>query len=181
MSKRTWLRRRSMRTVPRPKPWPERKRKDASKAKAEEALRRGDRPKGRLWLLVLTVVTIGMLYTIPVQIAIRNPISGLIFGFGLWEAWKIARESSCRSTGHFVWSTRHPRFTTMADDGLTSSIQKAAHSCPTCGSEVAPNLLSCPSCRRLVHSDRLNELADTAEAAEHDGDLTPHWHPGTMR
>ena len=42
-------------------------------------------------MLVLTVVTIGMLYTIPVQIAIRNPISGLIFGFGLWEAWKIAK------------------------------------------------------------------------------------------
>jgi Zn-dependent protease len=60
----------------------------------------------------------------------------------------------------------------MADDGLTSSIQKAAHSCPTCGSEVAPSLLSCPSCRRLVHADRLNELADMAEAAEHDGELT---------
>ncbi len=69
----------------------------------------------------------------------------------------------------------------MADDGLASSIRKVTHSCPTCGSEVAPNLLSCPSCRRLVHSDRLNELADTAEAAEHDGDLTPRWHPGTMR
>jgi Zn-dependent protease len=58
----------------------------------------------------------------------------------------------------------------MANDGLASSIPKVAHSCPSCGSEVAPSLLSCPSCRRLVHADRLNELADTAEAAEQDGD-----------
>jgi Zn-dependent protease len=60
----------------------------------------------------------------------------------------------------------------MADDGLTSSMQKVAHSCPACGSEVAPGLLSCPSCRRLVHANRLNELADTAEVAERDGDWT---------
>jgi Zn-dependent protease len=42
--------------------------------------------------------------------------------------------------------------------------------CPSCGGEVAPNLLSCPSCHRLVHSDRLKELAGAAEAAERDGD-----------
>jgi Zn-dependent protease len=46
-----------------------------------------------------------------------------------------------------------------------------AHSCPVCGSEIAPNLLSCPSCYRLVHADRLKGLAETAESAERDGAL----------
>lgn len=43
--------------------------------------------------------------------------------------------------------------------------------CPSCGGEVAPNLLSCPSCHRLVHSERLKEMAESAEAAERAGDL----------
>jgi Zn-dependent protease len=47
-----------------------------------------------------------------------------------------------------------------------------AHSCPACGTEVAPNLLSCPSCHRLVHADRLKGLAATAEAAERAGELS---------
>ncbi len=42
-----------------------------------------------------------MLYTIPIQIAIRNPISGLIFGFGLWEAWKIAKRVELSINGPF--------------------------------------------------------------------------------
>jgi Zn-dependent protease len=48
----------------------------------------------------------------------------------------------------------------------------SARVCPSCGGEVAPNLLSCPSCHRLVHSDRLKELAESAEAAERAGDLS---------
>ena len=44
--------------------------------------------------------------------------------------------------------------------------------CPSCGGEVAPNLLSCPTCHRLVHSERLKELAESAEAAERDGDVS---------
>jgi Zn-dependent protease len=43
-------------------------------------------------------------------------------------------------------------------------------SCPACAAELAPSLLSCPSCRRLVHADRLKELADAADAAERQGD-----------
>lgn len=38
--------------------------------------------------------------------------------------------------------------------------------CRSCGSEVAPGLLACPSCRRLVHGEKLNELAALAEEAE---------------
>jgi Zn-dependent protease len=43
--------------------------------------------------------------------------------------------------------------------------------CPLCGSEVAPTLLSCPSCHRLIHADRLKELAGSAEASERAEDL----------
>ena len=43
--------------------------------------------------------------------------------------------------------------------------------CPSCGSDVAANLLDCPSCHRLVHADRLKELAALAEAAEREGSL----------
>jgi Zn-dependent protease len=51
--------------------------------------------------------------------------------------------------------------------------------CPSCGGEVATNLLSCPSCHRLVHADRLKELAGSAEAAEGAGD--PSTALGTWR
>lgn len=44
--------------------------------------------------------------------------------------------------------------------------------CPGCGGEVAPSLLNCPTCHRLVHSERLKELAESAEAAERAGDLS---------
>jgi Zn-dependent protease len=47
-----------------------------------------------------------------------------------------------------------------------------AHACPACGSEVAPSLLSCPSCHQLVHAERLKELARTAEAAERSGEFS---------
>jgi Zn-dependent protease len=43
--------------------------------------------------------------------------------------------------------------------------------CPGCHGEIAPGLLSCPSCRRLVHAERLKELADAAEDAESAGDV----------
>jgi hypothetical protein len=43
--------------------------------------------------------------------------------------------------------------------------------CDSCGAEIAPGLLSCPSCRRLTHADQLKMLAATAENAEQDGDL----------
>src|SRR4051812_31321779 len=47
-----------------------------------------------------------------------------------------------------------------------------AVACPSCGTEVAPGLLSCPGCRRLVHADRLKVLAQEAGRAESDGALT---------
>jgi len=43
--------------------------------------------------------------------------------------------------------------------------------CEKCGTELAPALLSCPSCHALIHSERLKELAGEADAAERAGDL----------
>jgi len=59
----------------------------------------------------------------------------------------------------------------MLDD-MTLAHPPAAVACPGCGSEIAPNLLCCPSCRRLVHGARLKELADTADDMEEAGDFT---------
>jgi Zn-dependent protease len=44
--------------------------------------------------------------------------------------------------------------------------------CPACGAEVAPALLSCPRCRRLVHAEALKRLAEEAEEAERAGELS---------
>ncbi len=52
------------------------------------------------------------------------------------------------------------------EPAASTSLQVA--SCTGCGAELAPTLLSCPVCRRLVHTDRLKVLADAAETAERD-------------
>jgi Zn-dependent protease len=44
--------------------------------------------------------------------------------------------------------------------------------CPDCGTEVAPSLLTCPNCQRLVHADRLKALSAEAEAATRADDPT---------
>ena len=44
--------------------------------------------------------------------------------------------------------------------------------CPQCGAELSPALLACPACRRLVHGERLNQLANEAKAAADANDLT---------
>jgi Zn-dependent protease len=49
-----------------------------------------------------------------------------------------------------------------------SSTSIRVQTCAACGTELAPTLLSCPSCRRLVHTDRLKALAEAAESAERD-------------
>jgi Zn-dependent protease len=41
-----------------------------------------------------------------------------------------------------------------------------ATACLDCGAEVAPGLLSCPGCHRLVHAARLKQLADEARRAD---------------
>ena len=42
--------------------------------------------------------------------------------------------------------------------------------CAQCGTQIAPALLACPSCHRLVHADELKRLAAMAERATQAGD-----------
>jgi Zn-dependent protease len=44
--------------------------------------------------------------------------------------------------------------------------------CAECGAQIAPGLLACPGCARLLHRVELARLAKDAEAAETRGDLT---------
>ncbi len=46
----------------------------------------------------------------------------------------------------------------------------APSACPECGTELAPALLACPACRRLVHRERLEALATQADQAELRGE-----------
>jgi len=43
---------------------------------------------------------------------------------------------------------------------------RAPSVCAQCGTQIAPALLACPSCRRLVHAEGLKRLAATAERAQ---------------
>lgn len=47
---------------------------------------------------------------------------------------------------------------------------EAPRACPECGTELAPALLACPACRRLVHRERLEALASEADRAELRGE-----------
>src|SRR5437660_12728261 len=44
--------------------------------------------------------------------------------------------------------------------------------CPQCGTQIAPALLACPSCQRLVHSDALKQLAAEADRTAQAGDMS---------
>ena len=57
-------------------------------------------------------------------------------------------------------------------DLATLSIDAApvATRCGTCGTSVAPGILACPGCHRLVHADALKKHRDDAEAAARAGD-----------
>ena len=43
--------------------------------------------------------------------------------------------------------------------------------CTVCGTDLAPGLLACPGCHRLVHTDALKMHRDAAEAAARAGDV----------
>lgn len=48
----------------------------------------------------------------------------------------------------------------------------AIASCPQCGTQLAPTMLACPVCARLVHSEQLTQLAQMARQAAEQGDLS---------
>ncbi len=58
-----------------------------------------------LAFVVVAVVVIGFSYILPVQIALTAPMSGLIFAFALWEAWKVNRRAHLSFNGPFRVST----------------------------------------------------------------------------
>jgi hypothetical protein len=59
-----------------------------------------------LAFLLVAVVVIGFSFIVPVQIAVAAPISGLIFGFALWEAWKANKAVHLSFNGPFRVNTR---------------------------------------------------------------------------
>ncbi|MGA2699724.1 MAG: hypothetical protein ABSH35_01320 [Isosphaeraceae bacterium] len=58
-------------------------------------------------VLLALGVLIGLAYSLPVLIAFQAPISGLIFGFALWEAWKLNRRVQLAFNGPFRLGTLH--------------------------------------------------------------------------
>jgi hypothetical protein len=58
----------------------------------------GGRPA---FLLVLVVAGIVAAYSLPVLLAFSSPISGLIFAFALWEAWKLNKKTQLVINGPF--------------------------------------------------------------------------------
>jgi Zn-dependent protease len=54
---------------------------------------------------------------------------------------------------------------------LTTQLTAVGY-CPQCGTELASTMIACPGCRRLVFTDRLNELAASARQATAQGDLS---------
>src|SRR5437667_7983758 len=60
---------------------------------------------------------------------------------------------------------------TDADVGAAGRGRQAL-ACPHCGTQIAPALLACPSCQRLVHSDDLKRLAAEAEHATQASDVS---------
>jgi Zn-dependent protease len=53
-----------------------------------------------------------------------------------------------------------------------TSISSGFWICPGCGTHIAPLLLACPTCHRLVHGDALARLADEAKRQESANNVT---------
>jgi len=61
-----------------------------------------------LSVVLLTLgVLIGFAYSLPVLVALQAPIAGLIFGFALWEAWKLNHRVQLAFNGPFRLGTLH--------------------------------------------------------------------------
>ncbi len=54
---------------------------------------------------------------------------------------------------------------------MTATPARPRALCEQCGTELAPLLLACPRCGRLVHADELKRLAAEAERTTQSGDL----------
>lgn len=53
--------------------------------------------------------------------------------------------------------------------------EAAAIACPSCGTHLAPALLACPACARLVYAEELKALAARAQTARDPADALAAW------
>ena len=52
-------------------------------------------------LLFTLVLMVGLVYSVPIVVGIQSPISLLIFGIGLWQAWRMNRATEVNITGPY--------------------------------------------------------------------------------
>jgi hypothetical protein len=52
--------------------------------------------------LTAIAIMLGIAYTLPIVAAVSSPISGLIFSFAIWEAWKLNRKVELDFEGPFI-------------------------------------------------------------------------------
>lgn len=60
----------------------------------------------------------------------------------------------------------------MPESAAQQQEQQAVR-CESCGTDIAPSFLSCPVCQRLVHAERLKQLAADAERFREEGEIRP--------
>jgi hypothetical protein len=60
---------------------------------------------GLIYLLCMLtlafIALVGLIYAIPVMVGLQSPISLLIFGIGLWQAWLMNRGAAPPATGPY--------------------------------------------------------------------------------
>jgi hypothetical protein len=66
-------------------------------------------PKLLLAVALVFALFVAFAYSIPVLVAFQSPISGLIFCFALWEAWKINRGVRLSFNGPFRLAPESPQ------------------------------------------------------------------------
>jgi hypothetical protein len=92
-----------------PKPAPEASNKTASAARVAknrpENAGNTSRPRSILYLVFMLALTIvllvGLIYSIPIMLGIHSPISLVIFGIALWQAWRMNGANDVVVTGPY--------------------------------------------------------------------------------
>jgi len=88
---------------------------DAAMAELRAAL---EQPPSALDMLLGTGVLLILAYALPVFIAIESPISGLIYAFALWEAWKLNKKTHVAFNGPYSLTLRDSVGSEGAADGV---------------------------------------------------------------
>ncbi len=55
-------------------------------------------------LLFYLILMVGFVYLVPILAGIHSPISGFIFGIGLWQAWRMNRAAEVNVSGALSYS-----------------------------------------------------------------------------